>query len=215
MKSFILVSFGVLGWVFFELSGGMGFQTPVDPALASASASTQVIANAPVAEAVEITTIALRTATTTEVALSQGAAEVASVITSVSDPELSPVTDIEETPPITLISLEQSGDQVGGSLDGFDPDAIRVSAFAPEDATEPEPAAFVEPELPPIDLRTIKGTRVNMRNGPGTTYGIITRLTLGDEVEVLDGSGSWLRLRLVSDQTVGWISASLVSKKSR
>ncbi len=68
----------------------------------------------------------------------------------------------------------------------------------------------VEPEK---DIREISGTRVNMRDGPGTIYPIIAKAAIGQRVEVLGDSGTgWLRLRLFPDQRVGWISASLVRK---
>ena len=57
------------------------------------------------------------------------------------------------------------------------------------------------------------GTRVNMRDGPGTIYPVILRLRIGQQVEVLETSGTgWLRLRTVQGQQVGWVAASLISK---
>ncbi|UWR04954.1 SH3 domain-containing protein [Ruegeria conchae] len=68
----------------------------------------------------------------------------------------------------------------------------------------------IEPEK---DIREISGTRVNMRDGPGTIYPIIAKANIGQRVEVLSDSGTgWLRLRLLPGQSVGWISASLVRK---
>lgn len=59
------------------------------------------------------------------------------------------------------------------------------------------------------DLRTVTGTRVNLRGGPATSYDVITQLFEGDEVEVLDDTGDgWVRLRVLSglDEAVGWMS---------
>lgn len=82
---------------------------------------------------------------------------------------------------------------------------------APEPA--PEPAAVAAPPPPPPDIREVTGTHVNMRDGPGTIYTVVARLTLGHKVEVLDASGTgWLRLRSLPEQQIGWVAASLISK---
>ena len=81
---------------------------------------------------------------------------------------------------------------------------------------EPEPVAAPAPppELKP-DLRKVTGTRVNMRDGPGTIYPVIARLVLGDEVEVLSTSGTgWLRLRTLPERRIGWVASSLIGKKA-
>ncbi|WP_305971663.1 MULTISPECIES: SH3 domain-containing protein [unclassified Mameliella] len=59
------------------------------------------------------------------------------------------------------------------------------------------------------DLRIVTGTRVNLRDGPATSYDVITQLFEGDEVEVLDDTGDgWVRLRVLSglDEATGWMS---------
>jgi uncharacterized protein YgiM (DUF1202 family) len=212
MNKYVFLSFIFMGWAFFELSGGTDFVTPVDPGLTVAS--TPLPAPEP-GEPVEIATTALisPTPSTVTAAATSEPDIAASTIPNTPEPASKPpqLVDLTETPPITLVSLEQSREEFGGRLDGFDPNAIRLSTT---ETTEPE--LNVELELPPVDLRTVSGIRVNMRNGPGTTYDVLARLTLGDEVEVLEDSGSgWLRLRLVSNRTVGWISASLISKPLR
>ncbi|NVO58660.1 SH3 domain-containing protein [Rhodobacteraceae bacterium B1Z28] len=100
---------------------------------------------------------------------------------------------------LTLASLEQGVT----ALQQVTTDADTVSAEIPM-LTEPEK-----------DIREISGTRVNMRDGPGTIYPIIGKARIGQKVEVLSESGTgWLRLRVLPGQQVGWISASLVRKKT-
>ena len=73
--------------------------------------------------------------------------------------------------------------------------------------------AYIAPARPATatDLREVAGTRVNMRDGPGTIYPVIARLHLGQEVEVLDDSGTgWLRLRTTEGRVTGWASKSLI-----
>lgn len=44
---------------------------------------------------------------------------------------------------------------------------------------------------------------LNLRAGPGTSHGIITRLYPGNEVERLGKRGNWLKVRL-SNGEIGW-----------
>ncbi len=216
MNKFVFLSFIVMGWAFFELSGGKDFKPRVNP-------ESKVTASTPLAipepdEPVEIETTALILPS------SQTPVDSKVTVTDISSapvpedpkPVLQVPVDLTKKPPVTLVSLEKNGNEFGGLLAEFDPNAIRLSTTVTNETTNPTPEVTSEPELPPIDLRTISANHVNMRNGPGTTYDVVTRLKLGEEVEVLGDSGSgWLRLRLVSNRTVGWISASLVSKPLR
>lgn len=84
----------------------------------------------------------------------------------------------------------------------------QAEAQMPED----EPAPIAEPAR---DLREVAGLRVNMRDGPGTIYPVIARLQIGDKVEVLSESGTgWLRLRTVDSRQIGWVAASLIGKRA-
>ena len=213
MNKFVFLSFILMGWIFFELSDGTDFKPRVDPAL-MLTASTPVTIPDP-AEPVTIVTTALALPTSTcDSETDVAVVEIPLTPTrDSSETELSEGTILTELPDITLVSLENGGVGLGGLLAGFDPNVIGLSKTV---VPESEPQATAEPELPVADLRTISANHVNMRNGPGTTYDVVTRLRLGEEVEILGDSGSgWLRLRLVSNRTVGWISASLVSKPDR
>jgi len=213
MNKFVFLSLIVMGWAFFELSGGKDFKPRVTPALI-VTASTPLAIPEP-DEPAEIVTTALILPTPVDSKVT--VTEISSA-PAPEDPEpvLQEPIDLTKKPPVTLISLEKNGDVFGGLLAEFDPNAIRLSTTLTNETTNPTSEVTAEPDLPPIDLRTISANHVNMRNGPGTTYDVVTRLKLGEEVEVLGDSGSgWLRLRLVSNRTVGWISASLVSKPLR
>ena len=84
---------------------------------------------------------------------------------------------------------------------------------APVDATLTRPVdRIVAPEL---DIRYVNASRVNMRQGPGTNYSILSRLLSDDKVTVLEDSGTgWLRLKVDKTGRVGWIAASLLTKKA-
>jgi N-acetylmuramoyl-L-alanine amidase len=51
----------------------------------------------------------------------------------------------------------------------------------------------------------VKGSVVNIRQGPGTTYKVVTQTKAGEVFTVLEHSGSWLKVRLHNGQD-GWIS---------
>ncbi|MDJ0823460.1 MAG: SH3 domain-containing protein [Paracoccaceae bacterium] len=72
----------------------------------------------------------------------------------------------------------------------------------------PEPVAVVVPE---VDYRAVTGNRVNVRNGPGTDFSVVTQLRRGDEVEVLSDDGlGWVKLRSLEGNRVGWMSGSFL-----
>jgi hypothetical protein len=63
------------------------------------------------------------------------------------------------------------------------------------------------------DVRAVGGNRVNMRAGPGTGYGVLTTLSRGDRVIVLDDPGQgWVKLRVQDGGRVGWMAASLLDE---
>lgn len=65
------------------------------------------------------------------------------------------------------------------------------------------------------DIREVTGRRVNMRQGPGTQFNVVSRLVAGENVEVLQSPGNgWLKLKVVSTGRVGWMADWLVSEAS-
>ena len=208
MKRFIVVCFAFLALAFYQMSGGADFK----PRLATI----------PQASTIEVTQTSRQAEEPAQV---QAASLIAGPAISPSLPEPAPVAFVapavaparpaDETRPVpaeavqpaaanpiaqplVLASLEQG-------LSGLTGSAPVTPATAP-----------ATPAPPPADIREITATRVNMRDGPGTTYPVLTRLSLGDEVEILEVLGNgWLRLRTLPEQRIGWIAASLVSKAKR
>ncbi|MFK7763387.1 MAG: SH3 domain-containing protein [Roseobacter sp.] len=63
-----------------------------------------------------------------------------------------------------------------------------------------------------VDIRTVKGSRVNMRSGPGTDFDVIDQLGQATQVEILTNSGDgWVELRPVNGGATGWIAEFLLS----
>ncbi|SDX59740.1 SH3 domain-containing protein [Ruegeria halocynthiae] len=202
MSRVIIITFAMLGWSFYVMSGGPDFEprgTRADQPLRVASVPEPRPAPIPASRAEDLVTNVAARAVSARVQPEPLAEDDAAVVLSqvTADP-LSQFSAFDESgASFTLASL---ADGAAGLL--------QVEAEVQHDVTPT--SQVVEPEK---DIREISGTRVNMRDGPGTIYPIIAKAAIGQRVEVLSESGTgWLRLRLFPDQRVGWISASLVRK---
>ncbi|EEE36489.1 SH3, type 3 [Rhodobacteraceae bacterium KLH11] len=192
----------MLGWSFYVMSGGPDFEprgTRAEQPVRTASAPKPEPVPAPNSRAQDlVTNVAARTAPTPVQPEPKIENDVTAVLSQVATDPLPRFSAFDENEvSFTLASLEEGAAGL-----------LQVDTDAQDDVT---PASQeVEPEK---DIREISGTRVNMRDGPGTIYPVIAKATIGQRVEVLGDSGTgWLRLRLFPDQRVGWISASLVRK---
>lgn len=58
-------------------------------------------------------------------------------------------------------------------------------------------------------VAVLNGSDINVRGGPGTSYGIITQGGSGDRFPVLESSGDWVKVQLSSG--TGWVAGWLVS----
>ncbi len=92
--------------------------------------------------------------------------------------------------------------------------AADVAAIIEEVAADPvtaEPATLVPTADLTADLREVAGSRVNMRTGPGTDFGVVTTLDEGTLTEVLQSDpGGWVKLRVVENGVEGWIAERLL-----
>jgi len=213
MKRFIFVSFAFLAWVFYELSGGADFQPPV--AMTSPAPKTVIASAAAPVEARPMKAAALVASPAIENPKPAKPIPLPVVAEPDVDPDIETVDQLDQirTSLSQGISLfpDANSDAQQLTLASLEQGVAGLSAVAMPDVTpQPEPVILAPP---PADIREITGTRVNMRDGPGTIYPVVTKLTIGHEVEVLGDSGTgWLRLRSLPEQQIGWISASLVSK---
>ncbi|MEM9349690.1 MAG: SH3 domain-containing protein [Pseudomonadota bacterium] len=171
MARFMVVTFLLLGWGFFELSGGTDFEPPeleAKPLNALleevADEERSLVARAKAAPA---TTVIL------------------------GEPEAPAAAE-----PITLASF---GDTQSSLVTLLSDAAV---------SRQPTPEEVV---VAPVDLRSVSGSRVNMRNGPGTQYQVLAQLVRGDEAEVLQDPGAgWVKIRVAKTGRVGWMAASLL-----
>lgn len=187
MKTFILLTFGFLGLCWYEMSGGSDFKVGgYTMARAGAAQESQPqVARADTGSAALITVDKVRAAPRTaapDTVLAQGTAPKLDITLALVSP------DAVRSAPADMTQLASASDIIAT-------DAVDDSAMA-------------EPEA---DLGKITGSRVNMRNGPGTRFSVVTQLTRGEVVEVLSNPGNgWLKLKSLETERVGWMSDDFV-----
>ncbi|KMK66086.1 SH3 domain-containing protein [Puniceibacterium sp. IMCC21224] len=207
MTRFILLSFGFLAWAFYEMSGGGDFRagsvTLSSPLAQSEAAQTPDVVARADTSAAELTGVA-RAALAPDPSSNLGV-----TLTAVA-----PVTSVPQVDTDAgVASLPQQQDKAAIA------EALTLALESQEPATEEaaETLQVVEDLQPSIydtsgDLREVAGNRVNLRNGPGTDYGVVTRLGRGDAVVVLEEPGNgWLKLQVVDSASVGWMADFLVT----
>lgn len=102
---------------------------------------------------------------------------------------------------------------------GFASSTVLVSYDQSENVeVNDEPLAVLEDQPSDVqelvfDIKTVAGAGVNMRTGPGTSYGVAVKLDRGTEVEVLEVlSTGWAHLRVVETGRVGWMAARFLDE---
>lgn len=204
---FILVTFGFLGWAFYELSGGSDFDgealrlsrietqdlSPVAPEKAQTLLASVDTSQAQQSD--DVTRSALNLTTTKNIITPKPtvvATQAVATATSANVVEASLVTgeafidDLTAEPTIILPSL----------VAGLNPSAVQPLQ-----------------EVNDSDIRSVTGSRVNVRGGPGKDYSVVNSLTRGTEVEVLQDPGDgWVKLRPVDGGPVGWMADFLLTQ---
>lgn len=211
MKRFILLSFVFLALGFYELSGGANFdpieareaavtaraeRDGTDPetvtaALAGEAAATKIEKSVPASDEPVVARASLNLVTVDEVLQETG-----------------PVVQIPSPAPAESIALE--------SLEVSEPEL----PLLPEPEIVLPSIAFAGTTLQasstavslPRDIRSVAGTSVNLRAGPGTEHAVITQLDKNIQVEVLQDSGTgWVQLRPLVGGPTGWVADFLLT----
>lgn len=199
MKRFILLSFGFLGFAFYEMSGGAAF----DPVAARNAA---VLARS----GTDISAQDIQTAQA-EPAVRREEQEVTRM--SLNLTSLSAV--LEEEDPVTPTSSRSIASTAAPASvtnvtfkNPSDSGVVLPSIIFPGNTAQASSAAVTQTR----DVRYVSGTLVNMRGGPGTGFDVVAQLDQDTEVEVLqdDGTG-WVKLRPVSGGPEGWIADFLLT----
>jgi hypothetical protein len=106
-------------------------------------------------------------------------------------------------PAVTPVSLDTT------LVTDQQPVAIQVATPASEvQVTE----TVVEVVAAELDIRAVAGSRVNMREGPGTNFSVLDTLDGGTQAEVLEvNADGWARIEVLNTGQIGWMSARLLT----
>lgn len=62
------------------------------------------------------------------------------------------------------------------------------------------------------DQIEVISTTLNVREGAGTNYDIIEKVLEGTKLELVRISGSWLKVKVIKTNTIGFVYAKYVKK---
>lgn len=186
MWRFILITFGFLGYAFYELSGGAAYE-PRNGSL------QDVIAQRRIDEANKATALAAlnaakaKPAALAAVAPSQPAPQTgeAKVILASAPAEApTPAKAKAKAKPVTLVNPLINSEK-----------ANALTAAAPAK-----------------DIRSVIKTKVNLRSGPGTSYDRMGQLNNGAKVEILEDFGDgWVKMRVLDSGKIAYVADFLLS----
>lgn len=194
MNRYIVLSFLVMGWGYYELSGGADFvpeQRPVvaqapDPLPAAQPEVTVADTSEPADDALDSVTVVTRADTESLDALPE-AQDTAAAAAAAPD------------------TIELDADSVADALSQALADPV-VNTGEPEPLPEDQTAS-----APPTaaDLREVTGDSVNLRDGPGTNFNVVDRLSRGTVISVLDtGPDGWVYVEI--NGLTGWMSSDFL-----
>lgn len=211
MKRFIVLTFAFLAWGYYEMSGGSDFRPETRATLSTASAPAESA-----------------TPDRTELADAAPAAEAEPdiVVTRASASPLSlPSTGSEQAEDTALGSIPADEDaasamEATGSEPTLSPEprwtsaasAIEQAVMVATASSEPAEAATTEAASTTASTETVtvSGSRVNMRSGPGTDFGVVVTLPEGTEAELIEARDGWANIRVTQSGQTGWMAARLL-----
>jgi hypothetical protein len=110
---------------------------------------------------------------------------------------------------VMLWMLAGCGHKQQSTLPPVPPTPVATS-HAATDSSKPAAPPDTSVDQPPLKSGWIYKASVNVRSGPSTTAPIISRLTRGSEVKLLDKTDQWWRIKL-DDTLTAYIHESMVS----
>ncbi|MFD2738115.1 SH3 domain-containing protein [Sulfitobacter aestuarii] len=211
MARFIFITFGFLGWAFFEMSGGTNF----DPdayrlaRAAEAESDSQTVVAERSTAATSPRNVERRQPLVTQAAFASNTTMGASVTPALLNLTTRvPVQKAVARDDDRMPNAKANGGSVVSSADT--PAIILPSLIGSAQAGTVQKAALESDTG--HDLRVVSGDRVNVRGGPGTKYSIVNKMSRGDEVEILrDNGNGWVKLRPVDGGPVGWMADFLLA----
>lgn len=198
MKRIIAVSFLLMGLGYYELSGGADFVPETRP-------GTGNVADAGITRSDSVPEIVTRADTTALVTLGD--------VSGTGSPILAEPLRGD----VAAVTLPAGAADAGAGIVAAPQDPAPELAAAPVADLVADPVAATETDTVAaaqvaVDIRQVAGDRVNLRDGPGTGFGVIDTVLRGTEAEVIEtGADGWVRVRMIGNGTTGWIAARLLS----
>ena len=186
MKMYVWLSFAVMGWAYYEISGGSDFVPEQAPTVAETetAADENLIARTRSPEILIAPAPSVSTLEPIETPVEEQVEQVAEAEPTPAPAELAP----------TSVELEPVTERV---------------AFTAE--STPAPVEDTTFTAPPLDIRQVAGSRVNMRIGPSTDFDVITTLDDGTEMEVLEVNvDGWANVIIIDSGVEGWMAERLL-----
>lgn len=124
------------------------------------------------------------------------------IVTRAANPTLLAVSTSNVTPAAPIVAPQADIEQ-----------AVAEAVALDSVEAAPEVIAVVAPVAEPVlDIRSVKGSRVNMRMGPGTNFDVITTLDGGTELEVLEvNADGWANVATADRGIEGWMAERLLT----
>lgn len=224
MWRLILVTFAFLGWSFYELSGGADY-VPGENSLQVARAEKRA-ADADRARRLALAPKSDKRPEALPVAANGADLVLASVraddgtgddkrvrLTLSAQPDTTGRGVATVTvDPAKIIALTEPAAPAQPLPAGVNPAVAALQAALDTQSDEPSQNAYPAPTADGADIRKIVPARVNLREGPGTDYGVAGKLTKGTKVQILydDGSG-WVELVVMDSGQQGWMADFLLA----
>jgi hypothetical protein len=195
VNRFIVLSFLVMGWGYYELSGGADFVAETRPQMAEAPVEqpepavvpVSAPANEPAPDPLESVTVVTRADT--------------EALDALPEPD-----DTAAAAAVAPDSIELQVDSVADALSQALADPV-LNTGTPEPLSESVEQAAAPPSA--ADLREVTGDSVNLRDGPGTNFSVVDRLTRGTVISVLDtGPDGWVYVEI--NGLTGWMSSDFI-----
>ena len=214
MAKFILLTFGFLGWAFYEMSGGADF-VPISVEMAALQEAEQAASDNQ-AEDTDIPREVTRVAAVPEKTrpvdtappgfeTQDGEEMVTRVALDLTS--LNSALGANEEAPATAPAVE------GNVISSGDTPAIIPSLIVPNDTGIVNASLTTDAgSTAGGDIRSVSGNRVNVRGGPGTEFDVVSKLGRGDDVEVLQDNGDgWVLMRPLEGGPEGWMADFLLT----
>ncbi|MDQ2095763.1 SH3 domain-containing protein [Rhodalgimonas zhirmunskyi] len=216
MWRLIVVTFAFLGWSFWYLSGGSDY-VPHEGSLQYAAKVEETRLNQQNALAAARDQVARPDAGATKISpkLLAGIDQSATV-TLASASATAPMTDSAKRQTLTL-NADRAVQGAGVMTVSADPEKIALLVAAAEVGMQnPAATAHVQKVRAKSsdgrDVRKVRSNRVNLRQGPGTDYGVAGKLGRGDLVEVIaDNGDGWVKLKVEDSGEIAWVADFLLA----